>query len=196
MRSGASEIIYDFFLHSGSSSNGEIYRKIQCLDTNWDIFRSWKFLIVSQQLNPLSSIMSSSEGNRLHSNCYYKSWLCEKCPLPLEKGLRKEGLGSHGYIHDLNCGVSTSKLFDNKNVQIWATHCNPEAVEKGRKFDRKSKKFINILCPTGIKDYNKSVGGVDLSDMLIALYNTSFKTKRWYLKMLFHYLVLVHTSLC
>ena len=30
------------------------------------------------------------------------------------------------------------------------------------------------------------MGGVDLSDMLISLYRINFKTKRWYLKVLFH----------
>ena len=30
------------------------------------------------------------------------------------------------------------------------------------------------------------MGGVDLADMLIALYRTTIKSKRWYLKVLFH----------
>ena len=32
----------------------------------------------------------------------------------------------------------------------------------------------------------ESMGGVDLADMLIAIYRTKIKTKRWYLKVLFH----------
>ena len=30
------------------------------------------------------------------------------------------------------------------------------------------------------------MGGVDLTDMLIVFYKTSIKSKRWYLKVLFH----------
>ena len=40
--------------------------------------------------------------------------------------------------------------------------------------------------PSLSEKYNKSMGGVDLSDMLISLYRTQVKTKRWYIKVLFH----------
>eukprot|EP00794_Sanderia_malayensis_P002774 gene2774-3210_t len=38
---------------------------------------------------------------------------------------------------------------------------------------------VQVECPNVIKRYNKSMGGVDLADMLIALYRTRMKTKRW-----------------
>ena len=41
-------------------------------------------------------------------------------------------------------------------------------------------------CPAAVQEYNKSMGGVDLADMPIALYRTTIKSKRWYLKVLFH----------
>ena len=34
--------------------------------------------------------------------------------------------------------------------------------------------------------YNKSMGGVDLADMLIALYRIEVKTKRWFIKVFWH----------
>ena len=38
-----------------------------------------------------------------------------------------------------------------------------------------------------VKDYNGSMGGVDLADMLIELYRTKMSTKkRWYLNLIFH----------
>ena len=37
-----------------------------------------------------------------------------------------------------------------------------------------------------MKAYNKSMGGVDLADMLIALYQISVKTKRWYIRVFWH----------
>ena len=37
-----------------------------------------------------------------------------------------------------------------------------------------------------MEQYDNSMGGVDLSDMLISLYRTPIKTKGWYLKVLFH----------
>lgn len=38
-----------------------------------------------------------------------------------------------------------------------------------------------MLCPQIVKHYNRHIGGVDLADMLIALYQSSIKSHRWYL---------------
>ena len=55
-----------------------------------------------------------------------------------------------------------------------------------KRWNRTEKKYVEISCPTVVQEYNKNMGRVDLSDMLIALYRTTTKTKRWYLKVLFH----------
>ena len=38
---------------------------------------------------------------------------------------------------------------------------------------------MQVPCPDVIKEYNSAMGGVDLVDMLIALYRAPMKTKRW-----------------
>ena len=46
-----------------------------------------------------------------------------------------------------------------------------------------------------VRDYNGSMGGVDLADMLIELYRTKFSTKkRWYLKLIFHCLYIAKVN--
>ena len=50
----------------------------------------------------------------------------------------------------------------------------------------KENKEIEISCPSIVAEYNTYMGGVDLSDMLISLYHTKFKTKCWYLKIMAH----------
>ena len=187
MRSGAPGIIYDLILYSGSSGKGEKYtgkysvlKLIETLPRHENIrlfFDNWFCsLPLCLHLKEICFIVTATiRADRV-----------KKCPLPLKKDLRKEERGSYGYSTDLNSGVSITKWFDNKSIQICATHCNFEAVENLRRWNRKSKKFIDIPCPTAIKDYNKSMGGVDLSAMLTVLYGAHFKTKRWYLKELFH----------
>ena len=44
----------------------------------------------------------------------------------------------------------------------------------------------NIQCPRIVLAYNKSMGGVDLADMLLSLYRINVKTKRWYIKVFWH----------
>ena len=108
------------------------------------------------------------------------------CPLVAEKDLKKQGRGSTCYMVDLNSGITVLRWFDNKCVQIATTYADPTDMQTIQRWDRASKKHIQITCPSVIKQYNNSMGGVDLADMLIALYRTEIKCKRWYLKILFH----------
>ena len=71
-------------------------------------------------------------------------------------------------------------------MQLTSSYCDPDSTSQVKRWDDKSKKYIDIDCPTAAQEYNKSVGGVDLADMLIALYRAAIRSIKWYLKVLFH----------
>ena len=107
------------------------------------------------------------------------------CPLIAAKDLKKQGRGISCYMVNLNSGIIVLRWFYNKCVQTATTYADPTDMQTFQRWDRVSEKHIQTTCPSVIKQYNSSMGGVDLADMLIALYRTEIKCKRWYLKIFF-----------
>ncbi|KAE8291360.1 hypothetical protein D5F01_LYC10959 [Larimichthys crocea] len=50
-----------------------------------------------------------------------------------------------------------------------------------RTYSKEEKKKISVPCPKIVTEYNTHMEGVDLADMIIALYRTPAKSHRWYL---------------
>ena len=85
----------------------------------------------------------------------------------------------------MNSGVLV-KWLDNKCVHVCSTYINPEKSVEVKRWDRTAKKYIKENYSEIVQKYNRNMGGVNLSDMLISLYRTNIKTKRWYIKVLYH----------
>ena len=113
----------------------------------------------------------------------------QNCPFDTEKDMKKSGRGSSSYRVDANSGLMVMKWLDNKPVsclhQIMET---AEISSKVKRWDGRSKSHVLVDCPDIVKKYNSAMGGVDLADMLISLYRTSYKTRRWYLRVVAHLL--------
>ena len=108
------------------------------------------------------------------------------CPLVGKKEIEKGNCGGLDHQLDNNSGVIIVKWLDNNVVQLcsnFVSVCPMETIEQWVKKDQARKK---IPCPQIAKAYNKSMGGVNLADMLISLYHVGVKTRRWYIKVFWH----------
>ena len=102
--------------------------------------------------------------------------------------MKKRPRGDFEFQTDQNSGLHLVRWIDSKCVTLGSTYAGVEANRTVKRWDKKANKELTVQCPDIIKQYNESMGGVDLHDMIIALYRTEFRTKRWYLKILFHLL--------
>lgn len=105
---------------------------------------------------------------------------CDKF-MPSDKELAKKGRGSSKQIVCNEKKVAVVKWMDNKCVLLASSFVDSFPMGKIKRWSKESRSKVDVDCPAIVKEYNSFMGGVDLSDMLVALYKTNFRTKRWYM---------------
>ena len=46
--------------------------------------------------------------------------------------------------------------------------------------------MVQIPCPSSVEIYNRFIGGVDKADMLLSLYRTKLRSRKWYHRTVFY----------
>ncbi|KAH9644136.1 hypothetical protein HF086_010351 [Spodoptera exigua] len=103
------------------------------------------------------------------------------CKLMTDKAMMKKGRGTFEVVCDNSKKIAVTKWVDNKCIHIASSFCAHDPVTTIERYDKKQKKRVPVPCPQVIKVYNTHMGGVDIADMLIALYRIRMKTRRWYM---------------
>ena len=102
------------------------------------------------------------------------------CPLEQNKAIDKEGRGSTDYRVDLKTGLFIIRWMDSSTGQFASNFVGIEPMGTLNRWVSHGREKTDIVCPKVVTMYNKSMGGVDLADMLIALYRRQRKTTHWY----------------
>lgn len=84
-------------------------------------------------------------------------------------------------------GILGARWKDNSIVTILSTDVGVEPVCEVERYDKEA----NVQCPNVINKYNSRMGGIDKSDMLVHLYKTPFKAKRYYMRLFAYILDLI-----
>uniref|UniRef100_A0A8D0A246 PiggyBac transposable element-derived protein domain-containing protein n=1 Tax=Sander lucioperca TaxID=283035 RepID=A0A8D0A246_SANLU len=95
-----------------------------------------------------------------------------------DKELMERGRGALDYKSAE--GVLTVKWYDNKCVTLLSNACGIMPLTSVQRWSKDEKAKIAVPCPSLIAAYNQHMGGIDLSDMLVHLYKTPAKSRRWY----------------
>ena len=103
-------------------------------------------------------------------------------PLISSKEMDKKTHPRGDYNYCSSNGILALRWKDNKNVTVLSSDAGVEPVQKVKRYDRTSKKKVDVKCPNVIREYNGKMGGIDKSDMLTHLYKTPMRARRWYLR--------------
>ena len=105
-------------------------------------------------------------------------------PLKPIKELQKKSVprGTYSYM-TTDDGIMALRWKDTKVVTVLSTDLGVEPVDKCLRYSKVTKKKEEVQCPNVIKYYNANMGGIDKSDMLVQLYRTPMKSKKWYMRL-------------
>ncbi|MGH0114428.1 UNVERIFIED_CONTAM: hypothetical protein FKN15_015930 [Acipenser sinensis] len=79
------------------------------------------------------------------------------------------------------------KWYDNRSVTLLSTYIGAKPIAEVQRWDRFRSTKVAVQCPAVVKEYNQYMG-VDLLDSLIALYRIKIRSKKWYHRLLFHFI--------
>lgn len=105
-----------------------------------------------------------------------------ECPLTIAKTFEKEKRGTYETFVNKNA-VIVMQWNDNKCVTLAGTLVGAEPVSTIKRYCKEAKCKMDVPCPQGVLTYNKTMGGVDLSDMFMALYAVPTRARRWYISL-------------
>lgn len=108
--------------------------------------------------------------------------------LTSDADLKKRGRGSFDEFVREDGKISILKWMDNRSVLLASTGSGATPTHHVRRWDKKNKTYVDVEQPKTIHNYNMSMGGVDLSDRMISFYRISTRTKKWPVRVLFHFI--------
>lgn len=94
-------------------------------------------------------------------------------------------------------GVEISNVVwkDNKLVTLLSTFAGRYPIhDNTKRYDRKQKKNVIIMCSDVIKQYNKFMDGVELIDSLLGRYKITLKSRNWYMGIFYHLIDVTATN--
>ena len=192
-RCGVSGIVYDFEVYTGKSSNSQISNELG---------------VMGNLVLRLTAGLSSNVGHKVYFDNLFSSipLLCHlqergiwcvstiranrmlgaNKDLKIEKQLKELGRGSMDWRADANSGITAIRWYDNGIVQLVSTHIGNQQGKKVGRWSAKESKRIEIDCPAMVEEYNAHMGGVDLCDMLLALYRVRLRSCKYYMHIVYY----------
>jgi hypothetical protein len=90
--------------------------------------------------------------------------------------------------------VCIVQWYDNKEVLSVSNAVGAFPSDTCKRWSKEHQAFINVSRPVLIKAYNDKMGGVDLSDHMIAYYRIAAQTRKWTIRTILHMVDLCLTN--
>lgn len=187
-RAGSSGLLYDFKIYTGKNTasdygigfSGNI---VLTLADNIPVDKNYK-LYADNFFSSLMLVKHLKERGIFYLGTVRKDRM-GKCPLSSEEELRNKDRGSYDHRVETNDNVALVRWLDKKGVNFISSYACIEPVDSCKRWSKQERKFVQVPRPFVVQEYNKFMGGVDLSDMLLELYRINIRSNKWYMRIIF-----------
>lgn len=191
-RNGASGIMYDFEVYTGKSTitnktelgiSGDVVLKL-CKS----LPKNENFKIFTDNWFTSYKLISALKENGMFLTGTVRHNRLPKCEFVSDKSLKCQGRGSYDFRTERRENICAVKWLDNKPIYFASSIYGIDPVQNVLRWSSKDKKHVDVSRPNIVTQYVRYMGGVDLSDMLVALYRSKIGTKKYYLRIFYHLL--------
>ena len=93
--------------------------------------------------------------------------------------LKNSGRGAYETFERQDKKITCTKWMHNKPVYVLSTAHSAVPLDSVSRWSKKEHKTVEVRRPDAIKQYNASMGGVDLVDRMVSIYRISARTCKW-----------------
>lgn len=196
LRCGVSGIVYDFRVYTGkgtvsnAADSGLGISGNVVLDLCQNVPRGRNFEVYFDNWFSSEKLVEELKKDGILSVGTIRQNRLKGCPLSTDKQMKKDGRGAVSVAVKPSSGICAVKWMDSRPVTMISSHLGVEPAGQVKRWSTKEKKEIKVQCPAIVEVYNKHMGGVDLCDMMMELYRIKIRHKRWYIKLVFHFVQL------
>ncbi|XP_049307347.1 piggyBac transposable element-derived protein 3-like isoform X1 [Bactrocera dorsalis] len=84
--------------------------------------------------------------------------------------------------------VAVVKWKDSKGVVVVSSQCGKDPIGETDRWNKNMKRRCPVHIAKVIENYNELMGGVDIADQMLEYYRIKMKTRKWTVKVFFHFL--------
>ncbi|CAH1978832.1 unnamed protein product, partial [Acanthoscelides obtectus] len=107
--------------------------------------------------------------------------------LTSDKMMAKIGRGSSEQIVRQDGEIVVVQWYDLKSVLLASTRLGIQPSDECKRWSKKDSKYIQVARPYIVAKYNDCMGGIDLIDRMISYYRIQARSKKWTVRVIFHF---------
>ena len=106
--------------------------------------------------------------------------------LKTDKELKKLRRGAMDWRVDANSGITVIRWYNNGLVQLASSYLGNQNGNNVIRWSANENKKIEIERPAIVQECNAHIHGVDLRDMLLALYRVRVRSTKFYMRIVYY----------